>query len=578
MSIPVFEDVEPLPSCGCEDCARRRLAASAARDSAAPVGSAARAVVAAAAVGTALGGATVCAAPAATATARAAAATSTAATASAVAAGPMALTRAQILERAETWVSAKVPYSMTSYWKDGYRQDCSGFVSMAWGLNTNAWTGDLARYAVRITKTQLRPGDVLLFDNAADPVKGSHVVLFGGWVDDARTEYTGYEQTMPGTRVRSIPYAYWSNSAKYVPYRDKYLAAKSEPPGSGAAFPGRGAFGPGANNASVTRLGRMLVGRGARGYYRVGPGPKWGQADARATAAFQRAQGWTGADADGLPGPTTWKYLTDHRGKDIGGTPAKKAPTGTTAPTGTQAATTTTAPGTPGSVTASAGTPGSVTAATTVTVPVVGASAGTAGSVTTATTAAVPVVGSSAGTAGSVTTATTAAVPVVGASAGTAGSVTTAATAAVPVVGASAGTAGSVTTAATAAPVVGSSAGTPGSVTTTGATTAGTTTAHAVGGGAPDPGPASLPGPGPVSAPHYPGQGAFRPGRSSADVLALGTRLVAKGFGTHYRVGPSRTWSEADRRNVEAFQRALGWSRRDADGRPGPETWRRLFT
>ncbi|WP_329363845.1 peptidoglycan-binding protein [Streptomyces sp. NBC_00669] len=526
MSIPVFEDIEPLPSCGCEDCARRRLAASAARDSAAPVGSAARAVVAAAAVGTALGGATVCAAPAATATTRAAAATSTAATASAVAAGPMALTRAQILERAETWVSAKVPYSMTSYWKDGYRQDCSGFVSMAWGLNTNAWTGDLARYAVRITKTQLRPGDVLLFDNAADPVKGSHVVLFGGWVDDARTEYTGYEQTMPGTRVRSIPYAYWSNSAKYVPYRDKYLAAKSEPPGSGAAFPGRGAFGPGANNASVTRLGRMLVGRGARGYYRVGPGPKWGQADARATAAFQRAQGWTGADADGLPGPTTWKYLADHRGKDIGGTPAKKAPTGTTAPTGTQAATTTTAPGTPGSVTVTPGTAGSVTA-----------SAGTPGSVTAATTATAPVVAASAVTAGSVTAATTA-----------------------------------------TAPVVATSVGTPGSATTAGATTAGTTAAHAVGGGAPDPGPASLPGPGPVSAPHYPGQGAFRPGRSSADVLALGTRLVAKGFGTHYRVGPSRTWSEADRRNVEAFQRALGWSRRDADGRPGPETWRRLFT
>jgi peptidoglycan hydrolase-like protein with peptidoglycan-binding domain len=54
--------------------------------------------------------------------------------------------------------------------------------------------------------------------------------------------------------------------------------------------------------------------------------------------------------------------------------------------------------------------------------------------------------------------------------------------------------------------------------------------------------------------------------------------LAARGFGGHYRTGPSSIWSEADRRNVEAFQRAQGWSGRTADGHPGPETWRRLFT
>ncbi|MBD3550595.1 hypothetical protein H4F94_00105, partial [Streptomyces sp. SP18CM02] len=40
-------------------------------------------------------------------------------------------TRAEILARAQRWVTAKVPYSMEKYWSDGYRQDCSGFVSMA---------------------------------------------------------------------------------------------------------------------------------------------------------------------------------------------------------------------------------------------------------------------------------------------------------------------------------------------------------------------------------------------------------------------------------------------------------------
>ncbi|MFE1786412.1 peptidoglycan-binding protein, partial [Streptomyces sp. NPDC059506] len=58
---------------------------------------------------------------------------------------------------------------------------------------------------------------------------------------------------------------------------------------------------------------------------------------------------------------------------------------------------------------------------------------------------------------------------------------------------------------------------------------------------------------------------------------SVGYRCVRGGCAAHYRQGPSRTWSEADRRNVAAFQRAQGWSGPDADGFPGPETWRRLF-
>ncbi|WP_167353866.1 NlpC/P60 family protein, partial [Streptomyces hirsutus] len=130
-----------------------------------------------------------------------------------------AITRADIVERAERWVAAKVPYSMSAYWSDGYRQDCSGFVSMAWNLPANEWTGSLGQYAQKITKAELQPGDMLLFHNAADPQGGSHVVLFGGWTDSTRTAYVAYEQTRPNTLRRSTPYAYWNNSAGYVPYR-----------------------------------------------------------------------------------------------------------------------------------------------------------------------------------------------------------------------------------------------------------------------------------------------------------------------------------------------------------------------
>ncbi|MFC9852459.1 NlpC/P60 family protein [Streptomyces prasinus] len=138
-----------------------------------------------------------------------------------------AITRADIVERAERWVAAKVPYSASSYWSDGYRQDCSGFVSMAWNLPANEWTGSLGQYAQKITKAELQPGDMLLFHNAADPQGGSHVVLFGGWTDSTRTTYVAYEQTRPNTLRRTTPYAYWNNSAGYVPYRHLGVTASA---------------------------------------------------------------------------------------------------------------------------------------------------------------------------------------------------------------------------------------------------------------------------------------------------------------------------------------------------------------
>ncbi|MEU3740259.1 peptidoglycan-binding protein [Streptomyces sp. NPDC032198] len=233
-----------------------------------------------------------------------------------------ATTRAAIMARAKKWVAAKVPYSMDSYWSDGYRQDCSGFVSMAWSLGGNEWTGSLASFAVRITKSQLQPGDILLFHNPANPEKGSHVTIFGGWANAAHTQYTAYEQARPHARVQTTPYAYWSNGSRYLAYRYKGVesgAPGGSGPSSGARYPGAGSFGPGANNKYVTQLGKALVGRGGARFYKTGPGPRWSDADRRATQAFQRAQGWTGADADGLPGPATWSYLMTGKGRDIPG-------------------------------------------------------------------------------------------------------------------------------------------------------------------------------------------------------------------------------------------------------------------
>ncbi|MGW0705131.1 peptidoglycan-binding protein [Streptomyces sp. NPDC002643] len=365
------------------------------------------------------------------------------------------ITRAEIIRRARTWIVAEVPYSMTEYWSDGYRQDCSGFVSMAWKLPGNEWTGSLDKFAERISKDDLEPGDMLLFHNPNDPQKGSHVVIFGGWTDDTHTEYIAYESTRPHARRLVTPYSYWNNSSRYVPYRYKGLVEEGEGEGEGTAdgktgtvdspsgpdatgepgsaeapgakgsagadrddrYPGAAYFGPGADNRHVTRLGQLLVERGGGRFYREGPGPRWTAADGRATQAFQRAQGWSGRDADGLPGPTTWSYLVNGKGRDI-------PPPGSAGPAGRPA----------------------------------------------------------------------------------------------------------------------------------------------------------TPRPSGTSVPPYPGRGMFRPGADNAHITRLGKQLIKKGFGKYYTSPPGSRWDESDRRNVEAFQRAQGWRGGAADGYPGPETWRRLFS
>ncbi|UUN27076.1 peptidoglycan-binding protein [Streptomyces sp. FIT100] len=333
------------------------------------------------------------------------------------------MTRAQIINRAKLWVKDKVPYSMGLFWSDGYRQDCSGYVSMAWNLLGNEWTGSLAQYGVRIAREDLQPGDILLFHNEADPGNGSHVTIFGGWTDYSHTHYIAYEQARPNTRRRATPMAYWNNSGRYVAYRYRGLVGATALGGTPVpapvpqhaaaavpAYPGAHHFTTGADNQYVTQIGRLLVDRGAERYYGKGPGSRWSEEDRQATKAFQRAQGWKGTEADGKPGPQTWRHLVNGTGRDI--------------PRGAGQA------------------PATVSA----------------------------------------------------------------------------------------------------------------------------------------QVPDYPGRGYFRPGQSNPHVEKLGRQLVKRGFGKHYTNGPGPRWSEADRRNVEAFQRSQGWRGGAADGSPGPETWRRLFS
>jgi len=120
--------------------------------------------------------------------------------------------RSTMISRAQAWVDAHVPYNQGGYYQ-GYREDCSGFVSMAWELKTSLTTQTLPTVSHPISKGDLQPGDVLL-DTA------EHVVIFGGWTS-GQSEYMAFEETKPGegTVKRPTPYPYWYNQAAFIPYR-----------------------------------------------------------------------------------------------------------------------------------------------------------------------------------------------------------------------------------------------------------------------------------------------------------------------------------------------------------------------
>jgi len=122
--------------------------------------------------------------------------------------------RSTMISRAAVWVKERIPYSQTTT-HDGYREDCSGYVSMAWETSKPGYTTfTMNKIAHPISKSALQPGDVLL-------CRSDHVVLFGGWTSSSHTSYTAYEETRPGegTVKRVDPYPYFYNTACFLPYR-----------------------------------------------------------------------------------------------------------------------------------------------------------------------------------------------------------------------------------------------------------------------------------------------------------------------------------------------------------------------
>lgn len=217
------------------------------------------------------------------------------------------VTRQEVLRRAKVWLTAnngsQVPYSQTSVWKDGYRQDCSGYVSMTLGLwKSGPNTVELASnrgLTTPINLGDLKPGDLLIDAEGSNTTR--HVVIFEGWTDSSKTAYTAYEQRGGhGTDHRTVRYGLGGD--EYKPYRPVNLADGGDPGDPGDPAPSYPSLQNGSSGADVTTAQYLLTSHGHSAVRDGAFGPK----TTAATKAFQSANGLV---TDGVIGPKTWAKL-----------------------------------------------------------------------------------------------------------------------------------------------------------------------------------------------------------------------------------------------------------------------------
>ncbi|PJN23804.1 hypothetical protein [Kitasatospora sp. CB02891] len=157
------------------------------------------------------------------------------------------ITRSEVLARAKVWVDDAVPYSQSSYHTDGsgtlYRQDCSGFVSMAWhinnsGTNNGFTTNTAVNYSTQLAGLDsLKPGDTL--NNIS-----THMVLFVGWTDSNHTAATIYEEPNSSSTARSrVMTRSEMTSGGFLPYRyNKIVDGSTTPSRAGVFRPSNATF------------------------------------------------------------------------------------------------------------------------------------------------------------------------------------------------------------------------------------------------------------------------------------------------------------------------------------------------
>lgn len=139
------------------------------------------------------------------------------------------MTRDQIMARARFWVDQDVHY----FTRDGhrpaealdpdgqpYRTDCSGYVAMAGRPVRNRPPRSSTCSGTRSASTNCCPATPAVEGEGGYGPDGGHVLLFGGWADPEQRNYLAYELAGGNcTRQLTVPYPYWRDDHRYVPWR-----------------------------------------------------------------------------------------------------------------------------------------------------------------------------------------------------------------------------------------------------------------------------------------------------------------------------------------------------------------------
>lgn len=186
-----------------------------------------------------------------------------------VAAAPDAARRA-VIERALKWIDDGVLYSQSAT-HEGYRRDCSGFVSMAWGLaKPGTSTAGLAPYddsdSHAISWSEIEPGDAVNIRAGGR----HHTMLFGRWLDASHTDACVLQENHTGTpaNIRAYPGSFVRG---FRPIRANHMKTASptatppvsEPsgaaPGAEAACSNDGECNPGSDGSGLVCEGGACV-------------------------------------------------------------------------------------------------------------------------------------------------------------------------------------------------------------------------------------------------------------------------------------------------------------------------------
>lgn len=205
--------------------------------------------------------------------------------------------------------------------KDGFATACPGPKLYAWvqaGMPADGYVaapnpgGDAGVARYQVTINGLKYGYDAYGNHVTKVGKalvakgfGKHYTEGRGprWTDADTLNYADFQ--------RSIGHS--GSDADGVPGESSLKQLLGTLPGAAAVvryepFPGATFFKNKPKSAIVTAMGKRLVAEGCSAYS-SGPGPQWTEADRLSYAKWQRKLGYSGVDADGYPGKSSWDKL-----------------------------------------------------------------------------------------------------------------------------------------------------------------------------------------------------------------------------------------------------------------------------